>query len=90
MSRREKDKAKVDKWYAELMANNRAQVLLPDAQPGLIISKAEAVAEGLRWYRTGEPCEVGHTAWRYCSNDRCRECGLIYARSVLKVGGTGW
>ena len=51
---------------------------------GVIISRDEARAQGLRWYYTGKPCVNGHDAQRYVSNQGCVECGL------LKIRKTPW
>lgn len=39
-----------------------------------IITRAEAKAQGLRHYYTGEPCDAGHTAKRYVSVGKCIDC----------------
>lgn len=38
------------------------------------VTRAEAVAQGLRWYLTGKPCPKGHVAKRNVSNSECRAC----------------
>ena len=43
-------------------------------QPGLIITRAQARAMGLKVYRTGEACPQGHRAYRYVSNGGCLDC----------------
>lgn len=40
-----------------------------------IVSRADAKAQGLKWYFTGVPCKHGHIAERQVVNGRCRECG---------------
>ena len=43
-------------------------------QPGLIITRAQARAMGLKVYRTGGACPRGHRAYRYVSNGVCLDC----------------
>lgn len=42
--------------------------------PDLVISRADARAQGLKVYRTGETCTHGHRAYRYVSTGGCIEC----------------
>jgi 5-methylcytosine-specific restriction endonuclease McrA len=42
-----------------------------------IITRAEAHAQGLQKYYTGEPCKRGHVAERLTSNKQCTECRAI-------------
>lgn len=42
-----------------------------------IISRDEALAQGLLRYFTGEPCKHGHVAERYVKNRACLECNHI-------------
>ncbi len=44
----------------------------PITQP--IITRAEAIAQGLDRYYTGKPCKYGHVDQRYLSNGECVEC----------------
>jgi 5-methylcytosine-specific restriction endonuclease McrA len=44
-----------------------------------IISRAEAKAQGLQKYFTGEPCHRGHVVERLTSNKQCIECRAISA-----------
>lgn len=39
-----------------------------------VISRKDALALGLRFYFTGEPCKHGHVAKRYVSTYFCKEC----------------
>lgn len=39
-----------------------------------IITRAEAKAQGLKRFFTGEPCKRGHVAERFTSSKRCYEC----------------
>ena len=39
-----------------------------------IISRKEAIAQGLSRYFTGEPCGHGHIDERYVSGKTCRAC----------------
>ena len=43
-----------------------------------IISRKEAIQQGLKFYFTGKPCKSGHTSERYTSNGRCRECHIKF------------
>lgn len=45
------------------------------AAPDTVISQAAASAAGLAVYRTGEPCNRGHAAWRFTDGGDCTECG---------------
>lgn len=51
-----------------------------------LISRAEAKAQGLKRYFTGEPCANGHVAERFVNNYGCRECFRIY--HLIKGGHT--
>jgi 5-methylcytosine-specific restriction endonuclease McrA len=42
-----------------------------------IISRADALAQGLQRYFTGEPCYRGHVVERLASNKQCVECRAI-------------
>jgi hypothetical protein len=39
-----------------------------------VISRADAIGRGQRWYFTGQPCSHGHIAKRSVSNQECRRC----------------
>jgi hypothetical protein len=39
-----------------------------------LITRAEAKAQGLRWYFTGKLCKHGHISERYVSSKQCVEC----------------
>ena len=71
-----------EKWYDWHIKQYPAVVLLPDAQPDGLLSKAAAVAGGVRWYRTGSVLPCGHVSWQFVSNDKCRACGLVAAGAV--------
>jgi hypothetical protein len=43
-------------------------------EPNAIISKEQAKMLGLKVYRTGRPCNKGHTGWRYVSTNSCIDC----------------
>lgn len=50
-----------------------------------LISKKEALEQGLDTYYTGKPCKQGHSVSRYVSSGHCVECKKINARkSSLK------
>jgi 5-methylcytosine-specific restriction endonuclease McrA len=39
-----------------------------------VITRTEARAQGLKWFRTGRLCKHGHDCERYVSSGTCREC----------------
>lgn len=41
-----------------------------------IISKAEAIKQGLNYYFTGKPCKRGHIAYRLLSSPHCSQCNI--------------
>jgi len=50
-----------------------------------IISRKEAIAQGLSRYFTGEPCGHGHIDERYVSGRGCHTCRRIwYEQNILK------
>jgi hypothetical protein len=48
--------------------------IMMESEPYLIISKVQAVALGLKVYRTGRECNRGHTGYRYVSTNNCITC----------------
>ena len=46
-----------------------------------IISRAEALANGDKWYFTGKPCKNGHIDKRQVSNRTCSACSLAMTES---------
>ena len=46
----------------------------------IIISRQEAISQGLTRYFTGKPCPHGHTAQRIVSSYACAECNKIALR----------
>lgn len=42
--------------------------------PDMIVSKVDAVAMGLKVYRTGKACKNGHTGFRYVTTGNCIDC----------------
>lgn len=42
-----------------------------------IISRANAVRQGLNWYFTGKPCKSGHLAKRRTDSYHCTECAVL-------------
>ena len=46
-----------------------------------IITRQEAVKQGLVSYFTGKPCKFGHISTRQVSNSTCLECGRAYRTS---------
>ena len=42
-----------------------------------IITRAEAIERGLKYYFTGKPCKYGHVAGRFTSSSNCLECQRI-------------
>lgn len=49
-----------------------------------IITRQEAIAQGLRRYFTGEPCKRGHTAQMWTRSCVCVECNRIYKKAERK------
>jgi 5-methylcytosine-specific restriction endonuclease McrA len=45
-----------------------------------LISRADALASGLKRYSTGRPCKYGHVAERTVCDHACVECGRLHAR----------
>lgn len=45
-----------------------------------IISRSEALSQGLKRYFTGKPCKHGHVAERLSSDRSCMECAKIKGR----------
>ena len=48
--------------------------VMMEAQPGMVISKLNALQLGFGVYRTGSPCRHGHCGFRYVSTRRCVTC----------------
>lgn len=48
--------------------------IMVEMMPDMIISRDEARANGFTQYRTGKPCQRGHTGWRYVSVGTCIPC----------------
>lgn len=46
-----------------------------------VISRSDAIREGLARYFTGKPCPHGHISERYANNAVCIACNFIYTRS---------
>lgn len=42
--------------------------------PDMVISKIDADSYGFKVFRTGEPCNHGHTSWRYVKTNGCITC----------------
>lgn len=55
----------------------------------IIISRQEAISQGLKRYFTGKPCPHGHTAQRIVSNYACAECNKIALRKRF-IERTDW
>lgn len=49
-----------------------------------IISRDEAISQGLKYYFTGKPCKSGHVASRLVSARRCCECNKEYQSEYQK------
>jgi 5-methylcytosine-specific restriction endonuclease McrA len=55
------------------------------------ITRADAIAQGLSFYFTGEPCAHGHIAQRIVSSHGCHQCRLEReAAKRLRDGATPW
>lgn len=50
-----------------------------------IISRAQAMADGLAFYFTGNPCKHGHLSQRRVTNSDCIECSAIRSREHAKA-----
>ena len=50
-----------------------------------IISRAEAIAQGLNRYFTGKPCKYGHVVERYATSKGCVECARGYYRTQYEA-----
>ena len=50
-----------------------------------IITRSEAIAQGLTRYYTGEPCKRGHVAPRRVANFNCEKCVSLAKRSKTKA-----
>lgn len=50
----------------------------------MIVSRADARANGFRTYATGKPCPRGHVSERRVHNGECIECGRARARHQAK------
>jgi hypothetical protein len=55
-----------------------------------LITRQDAISQGLTRYFTGKPCKRGHLAERYTGNKTCCECGnaaanKVKAKNPLKV-----
>ena len=46
-----------------------------------IITRKEAIAQGLKRYFTGKPCKNGHIAERYCSTKSCLTCDQAHSKA---------
>jgi hypothetical protein len=44
---------------------------------GPFIGRAQAKAQGLKWYFTGTPCKHGHISEKQTANGGCRTCGSL-------------
>lgn len=52
-----------------------------------VISREEAIAQGVKRYFTGHPCNNGHVAERYVVGNRCLDCDrAAAARSASRDG----
>lgn len=55
------------------------------------ITRVEAIAQGLSFYFTGEPCAHGHIAQRIVSSHGCHQCRLeMQAAKRLRDGCVPW
>ena len=49
--------------YADVSNHKRRKLVMADIQHIQIISRKQAIAQGLKRYFTGKPCKWGHIAW---------------------------
>ncbi len=54
-----------------------------------IITRQEAIAQGLKRYFTGEPCKYGHIAERQCSNSTCFACAAARKKAYYEANPEG-
>lgn len=50
----------------------------------IIISRQEAISQGLKRYFTGKPCKYGHIDYRYTNGRKCCSCSIIELRKKYK------
>lgn len=50
-----------------------------------IISRKEAISQGLKRYFTGEPCKRGHIAERFIWNSGCIDCDSLIRNKIEKT-----
>jgi hypothetical protein len=60
--------------------------MVDDTPTPALISRQEAIARGLKRYRTGKPCKHGHVAERQLANNRCIVCQNIAKRDQYVPG----
>ena len=49
----------------------------------MIISRSDAIKQGLKHYYTGKPCKHGHHSNRYVSTGGCVSCSSIYLKNFI-------
>lgn len=49
-----------------------------------IISRADAKAQGLKWYFSGKPCIHGHLEVKLVSSGRCKVCSALHAKDWVE------
>ena len=69
--------------YADVSNHKRRKLVMADIQHIQIISRKQAIAQGLKRYFTGKPCKWGHIAWRRLCDSYCYDC----ARALQKKKG---
>lgn len=60
-----------------------ADDVMSDIRP--IVTRAEAVAIGIKRYFTGKPCRHGHISERFTSTTLCVECNREWSRIIRKT-----
>ena len=80
-------------WIKPQLALERPTLVARGGRQGTdmqIISRAEAIKQGLKRYFTGKPCKHGHVAEREVFNATCVECELAAAKKYrLKKSAAG-
>lgn len=50
----------------------------------MLISRSEAIKQGLTYYFTGKPCPMGHLCRRFVSSYTCEDCAAIHKARYRK------
>lgn len=72
-------KRNADLSYAKSRAKAKGELIPPF--DGTVISRAEAISRGFKYYFTGKVCKNGHMAFRGVTNANCIHCEMSYELS---------